>query len=572
MDRGVLRLLACWLGVAVLLAFARAAPAREIGAPAFAPGSVCYAAAAADEDYTRIAAQPARWNCGSNGWSIAAPRAFLRFDLRGTAAPPAVFSTRLIRFTALRFTVIAVDGRAVSRDLTPADMIPATTDRTMYAPLPQIGRDVAAVVVRVDGARQASLLALARLGDRENTDTTRRELLVAMLCGALFLPLIFNLAFYRILRESFLLWHALATAFMLLHMMVTSGLINRFFTIGIDGAGILASLTVGGGIIAASLFLANLIEPGKIDRVPFRLLRSVVLWVPVWTLVFLFAGGPLRPFVTAIYVAALLPLLGLYIWVMVVAVRRGSRAVIFQIVGWLPLMLTAAGRIAAALGVIDASGDMLLEQHFAMAFEVFITTLGALDRLMTIRRERDLAWAEAHILVDRAERDHLTGLFNRRALERRFPDMRAGGFHAMALLDLDRFKAINDTFGHVKGDAVLRAVAEALDPDGDTLAARLGGEEFLLLLRGKDVVHRAERRRVAITARVAALVPGLDRPVTASMGLVELPADGSLQNELAPLYAHCDRLLYEAKAAGRNRTMREKMQSFVPARRTSHAA
>jgi diguanylate cyclase (GGDEF)-like protein len=257
---------------------------------------------------------------------------------------------------------------------------------------------------------------------------------------------------------------------------------------------------------------------------------------------------------------------------MIVALRRGSRAVLFQIAAWTPMMITALIRIFSALGLTGTPIEMLLEQHVAMGLEVIITTLGALDRLMAIRRQRDIAVAEARLLVDSADRDHLTGLFNRRALERRFPEMRAGGFHAMAVLDLDLFKEINDTFGHVKGDAVLRAVAEALNPDGDTLCARIGGEEFLVLLRGKDVARRAEQRRQAITARVAAQVPGLDRPVTASMGMVELPADGSLQNELGPLYARCDRLLYEAKNAGRNRTMREKIQSFAPIRRKAQAA
>jgi GGDEF domain-containing protein len=100
----------------------------------------------------------------------------------------------------------------------------------------------------------------------------------------------------------------------------------------------------------------------------------------------------------------------------------------------------------------------------------------------------------------------------------------------------------------------------------------MGGEEFLILLRGNDVASRAERRRQAISARVAADVPGLDRLVTASMGMVELPADGSLQNEFQPLYVRCDHLLYEAKAAGRNRAMREKIQSFARKRVPAHAA
>ena len=112
------------------------------------------------------------------------------------------------------------------------------------------------------------------------------------------------------------------------------------------------------------------------------------------------------------------------------------------------------------------------------------------------------------------------------------------------------------------GDLVLCAAAEALEPDADTRVIRLGGEEFLLLLRGDDVVNRAERRRQAIATRVAARVPGLDRMVTASMGLVQLPEGDAMRAEFHVIYGHCDRLLYEAKHTGRNRTMREKLQSF----------
>jgi diguanylate cyclase (GGDEF)-like protein len=572
MDWRFLRLIGGWLGVAVLLAVAHPASAQG-----FAPGSICHAEAAADEDYAQLAARPDRWNCAGDGWSVATPRAFLRIDLRGVKGPaPVDFSTRLTRFGALRLTSIGADGQTASRDLTQNDMVPSTADWLMTAALPRLpGPKIArleAVVVRVDEARHAGILSYGELVPAAEPGAQFvHELLIAMLCGALLLPLVFNVAFYRILRERFLLWHALATAFMLIHTMITAGLINRFFALGLDTLSIVSSVTVGGGLIAAALFSADLIEPDKLDPIHRRLLRCVTLWVPPWTLLYLFADGPLRPYAAPIYLAAFLPLIGLFAWVMVVALRRRSRAVMFQIAAWTPMMITALIRIFSALGATDGPVEMLLEQHLAMGIEVVVTTLGALDRLMAIRRERDIAVAEARLLVDSAERDHLTGLFNRRALERRFPDMRTGGFHAMALLDLDRFKEINDTFGHAKGDAVLRAVADALNPDRDTLAARMGGEEFLILLRGDDVAGRAERRRQAIAARVAAMVPGLDRVVTASMGMVELPADGSLQNELDPLYVRCDQLLYEAKAAGRNRTMREKISSFAPVRRVKAA-
>ena len=197
--------------------------------------------------------------------------------------------------------------------------------------------------------------------------------------------------------------------------------------------------------------------------------------------------------------------------------------------------------------------ELMLHQHASIGFEVLVTSIGVADRFMTMKRQRDHALAHTKILEALAERDPLTGLYNRRGIEERFDGLMRDGFNTVALLDLDHFKVINDTMGHGTGDTVLQAVAVALMPDEDTLAARIGGEEFLVLLRGKDAPERAERRRKSIPARIAADVPGLDRLVTASMGMVTCNSP----MPFAELYAQCDRLLYAAKGAGRNCTERE---------------
>jgi diguanylate cyclase (GGDEF)-like protein len=551
--------LALWLVAAIGVAAARPALAQG-----FAPGSVCHASAARYEDAVELAARQARWNCSERDWSVAAPVALLRFDLRGVDYTPTVFTTRLTRFATMQLTAIGTDGRVATRDVVPDGMTPATTDWDMSTALPRMAVPIETVVVRIEGARHSGILSAARLaaGPGETPDALRHELLIALLCGMLVMPLLFNFAFFRVLRERFLLWHALATAFMLVHTLVTSGLINRFATLTIDQLSILSATSVGGGLVGASLFAADVIEPGKLDPIHRRLLRASALWLPPTTLFYLFADGPMRALSAPLYLGSFLPLMGLFIWVMTVAKRRGSRAVNYQIAAWLPVMLTAAVRIFSALGFTDAPIEALVAQHYAMGMEVIITSLGVFDRLLAIRRQRDLAVADLRVFEDRAERDPLTGLLNRRAIEKRFEKLHADGFRAMAVIDLDKFKSVNDTHGHITGDSVLRATAEALEPDADTLAIRMGGEEFMLLLRGKDVANRAERRRQAIAVRITARVPGLDRVVTASMGLVEQPIDDPLRADFKALYGHCDRLLYEAKHNGRNRTMREKMQRF----------
>jgi len=560
MTWGKVHLFLALLGAAVLLAAARPALADT-----FPIGTTCHASAAADEDYAQLAAKPQRWKCEGNGWSIASPRAFLRIDLRGANQKmPAFLVTRLTRFDAMRLTVINSDGQVATRDVSQADMAPATTDWLMHTALPRIADQAEVVIVRIEGARHAGMLSDTRLVDSlaDTPSSLRHELLIATLCGMLSLPLLFNFAFYRVLRERFLLWHALATGLMLVHTLLTSGLINRFVTLSLDQLSIVSATSFGGMVIGASFFSANFIEAGKLDLFHRRVLRWSLLWIPLWTLFYLFAGGMFRPLAAPLYLASFLPLLAVFVWIMTVARRRGSRAVNFQIAAWTPVMLTGLIRVVSALGATDAPLEMLVEQHFAMGIEVIITSLGVADRFMAIRTQRDRAWAQSRRFEELAERDPLTGLFNRRGVEERFDALYAEGYQSMAVIDLDHFKQVNDRHGHAKGDEVLCAAAKALAPDADTLAMRLGGEEFLLLLRGKDVAARAERRRQAISLRIATDVDGLERVVTASMGLVQNPPDGAVKVDFSMLYAQCDRLLYEAKHAGRNRTMSEKLQSF----------
>lgn len=151
-------------------------------------------------------------------------------------------------------------------------------------------------------------------------------------------------------------------------------------------------------------------------------------------------------------------------------------------------------------------------------------------------------------------RDPLTGLWNRRALDQRFDaevlhSARTGRPLALALLDLDHFKHINDSDGHAAGDAVLAAVAAHLRGGvrGSDAVFRIGGEEFALLLPGSDLAGAHQRVDVL---RATLQVPG--RSVTVSAGVAQLGLHGS---HLDALYSAADRALYAAKAAGRNQVV-----------------
>jgi diguanylate cyclase (GGDEF)-like protein len=165
-------------------------------------------------------------------------------------------------------------------------------------------------------------------------------------------------------------------------------------------------------------------------------------------------------------------------------------------------------------------------------------------------------------LFERSVRDNLTGLYNRGYFLNQIGPLAETNAMcdlglALILLDIDRFKKINDDLGHHAGDAVLREVANVLRDStrSDDLVARYGGEEFIIALPScswEQAIERAERIRTRLANRPLRVGNELLR-VTASLGLSYAPA-GRISN-LMNLIAAADEALYEAKEAGRDRVI-----------------
>lgn len=189
--------------------------------------------------------------------------------------------------------------------------------------------------------------------------------------------------------------------------------------------------------------------------------------------------------------------------------------------------------------------------------------LGAALRLLGTNMELQNKLIEIQQLNNQlqvaASTDDLTNLSNRR---QGFKDLDAAWLQSeltgrplsAAVVDVDRFKTVNDTFGHAVGDEALRAVAGALEQsvrDTDSVA-RIGGEEFLVVLpdTGMDGASAMlERIRVAVE-RLALIADGKRVPLAISGGLVERSPRMRTPDDLLRA---ADRALYEAKQAGRNR-------------------
>ena len=192
-----------------------------------------------------------------------------------------------------------------------------------------------------------------------------------------------------------------------------------------------------------------------------------------------------------------------------------------------------------------------------------IARVQAAGRVTTMRAQ---LLSRERRLEELAYSDELTGLWNRRYLQRRLAsELRAAERHgrplAIAMIDVDHFKAINDDHGHLVGDDVLREVADRLREalrDEDVLG-RWGGEELLVILPSEPpggVLQAAERLRRRISARP--FTPGAIG-ATVSIGCAE--SDG--ETSVDALIRRADEALYTAKREGRDRVVAAELRSAV---------
>lgn len=149
--------------------------------------------------------------------------------------------------------------------------------------------------------------------------------------------------------------------------------------------------------------------------------------------------------------------------------------------------------------------------------------------------------------------DPLTGLSNRRhfnqVLRELLDNAAPGSKHAVLMTDLDRFKSINETFGHPIGDALLCLVAQRLrrETRDEDLLVRLGGDEFIILISNGEMAERLAARTVDILSRPF-LVEGHIVNIGASVGIARFPEHGATVDALV---RHAELALYDAKSAGR---------------------
>ncbi len=155
-----------------------------------------------------------------------------------------------------------------------------------------------------------------------------------------------------------------------------------------------------------------------------------------------------------------------------------------------------------------------------------------------------------------ARTDGLTGLPNRRAFDQKMDEcftqwQQTKHVFSLALIDIDHFKNVNDTFGHPAGDAVLREMATRLNKlkSDSLIVARYGGEEFAIIIDGDERHAAAMMERLRLLVSVTAFkADSLSIPITVSSGVARINAE----ERIGQLVGRSDEALYCAKTAGRN--------------------
>lgn len=240
-------------------------------------------------------------------------------------------------------------------------------------------------------------------------------------------------------------------------------------------------------------------------------------------------------------------------------------------------LLYAAGLRAGAAALIRVRGKVwgalsLTSRDPAAIDEALMDRLESVSELVGLAIANAEAWESLH---RQATTDPVTGLANHRAFQERLAERlaatrRDGRGCGLVLLDLDHFKQVNDAHGHPAGDAVLHEVGRRLEAvvRGHELAARIGGEEFALVVEGGDaesVLAVADRARRAI---VDTPFPEVGT-VTASGG-VALVAGAAGQVTADALIEAADHALYAAKRAGRNQVVGPGGHRLAGARGRAH--
>lgn len=422
-------------------------------------------------------------------------------------------------------------------------------------PVPRSSAALTGMAIETRGTANLRGVVLGSALMPKSVSESMNRKLIGMYAGFAGLSLaliVYNLALWGALRHRFQLIYCAMVGSILAYMFTSSGAIMQAFPELANNDRLrfnYALLGLSG--VTASWFVRNFFEDGVL---PEWLKRSGdALCIAALASAIAFAGfAPTGIWVLDRFYFSVLGLILLmivpilyYVW------RNKSRFRWMFTLAWSAPVLTSFARILHGFGFLPYNFWLDNGNLIALAFESLVSAVLITQRLRDLSSERDIARAGEISALRLANSDPLTGLLNRRA----FLDRAIGRTEPQRLLliDIDRFKAINDYLGHDAGDEVLRRVADAIQTcrPPESLAVRLGGEEFALLI---PLARQAECTPDIVLETVRAHSMPMDRKVTVSLGYVDGYVD--TDEHWRRLYRLADTALLRAKSDGRDRACR----------------
>ncbi|WP_417623012.1 diguanylate cyclase [Parasphingorhabdus sp.] len=526
------------------------------------------------------------FDCSENKYDVDGPRVWVKIPFLAETLPGGTIEVQGDNngLTTIEVHAVLDDGKILSSTFSEQEVAGHWRPKGTYGLAipgtenPELRSRIKHVYIAIDDPKVISSISVIQLASKQKWDDLKLPLsaMFAVLCGMAIMPLIYNAFFYAALRYNFMLWHSVMICMIVAYTFSSSGLIFLIFPeISLTTKMLINYWTIAIGVAASGCFLLRFVEPGKIATwLQITLFLAAMLPVFVSASVLQLDGG-YSMHARNYYHASFLPAFCIVFYTMGHALRRGSKAIWFQIAGWTPIVFFGLDRVARGMDLYIGWPMLDYGLYFALVMETIILALGVAHRILRLRQKHETTLNKQVELTLLADTDGLTKMSNRRSFEREFRrNQRDHQYSHLALFDIDFFKRVNDRYGHDVGDEVLRVVGRQLDATSH-FAARIGGEEFTLLMRKDSRQNREKYRATELNKICETLiktvhdqVPEIREPVTFSVGVASISGHTSLRNVMAT----ADRRLYDAKNNGRNQIVWIDISRAKPGEPTGTAA
>ncbi len=498
------------------------------------------------------AAESSGWRCGSSKLDARGAHSWVRISAEAIPRGDTVLIGDAMASDGLVLARAQSDGRMVSRVVDAAEVAKNWTTGTRFA-LPLAGLDGnGPLFVRIDrplGPDVADSLEVIS-SDTAANDRDRSLVLLGLVLGMLALTAVVSGFMALALRRWFAAIHFVFSLLLMVYVAAAGSLVFLVLPdLSLWARSIISYAAFASAMALLAPFALTFFEHDILTPTMRRV--AVICGLITFSAAFLMPlgavfGVSLRTAYNLFFVpgaVATLVITGL-------AWRQGSRAARLFVLAWSVPFLFALERLFRNLGFYSLPPIADFGLYLALAFKAAMLIAAIGFRVNALRQERDAALAASSDLAREARIDALTGLGNRRDYDRY--QWRQG--EMVALMDIDCFKSVNDTYGHATGDRVLEWLGKMLRREvvSGTFAGawRLGGEEFAVAVQAERIEIAAlelDRIRREIPYLIDEQVPGLDQSITVSIGLARIdpafPETG---------YREADLLLYNAKRSGRD--------------------